>query len=987
MMAHAGEDEAGPRQVHNVDLGRWYDSIQEAVSDPLALPGQVMLMAEGVYSGPIIISKPLTLVGAGAGRTVLLAPADGLVIAASGTVISGTTIVGAGAGYGITTAHGITNVSIIGNEIRNFDIGVQLNGGAGHVVQGNQILTHTTAGVGLFGDAPDAPITGTRIESNQFAASGIAVWGAFADDNTISDNTMRAGVGGVRLASANNNILDRNTIIDNESNGIYLSQGLPPLIPNSFSNGGNLITGNVILRNQERGIQLLHADSVSGNRIINNEVQVTDEGIFLTTEETQLTVQGNRVSGYEASGVITIFNDGIYIARKSDITVSNNVVSGALGLVGGIVILDSHQVRLTGNTLDGNQTTGLYMAGVTDLAASDNIFRNHAWAAVFLDGPGVLGGQIGGVPAQPNVFRNNGIHITTTLPADNPVIDATFNDWGVTELADIEATIHHAVDDPQLGEIRYFELRQTANPGTIRANGVSRAIITGTLVGLLSPAGHAVAFSTTLGVLGAPGGTTQPDFVTTTLTSTLGGLADVSARAGYQAVTTTIVVLPSVPTTVALQVDPVVVTPGASSRITVTVLDQDGDRVLDDTPVTLATDFGGVSPAVAGTRGGVVTASVGATSMGVAQITATAGPVSGNAFVFFLVDTPMTVTLEVSPTTIVAGETSALTATVKNDAGDDVADGTPVLFVTENGSGPVYQVGIVSGGAASVAVQPTRAGVATVTAICGAAQDAGGIDVSPGPVAHVWVTATPDVIAANGISVSHILVDLRDVYANAVPGALVDLLASPGSVAPAQATSNASGQVTASLTSTTPGMGMVWAVAGALAGGASVVFEQSLPDVANSLAGSLSVFTRTIGVDGVLRKGDTITYTLRVTNTGVALVKDLLVVAPIPTGTEYIDQSASGGVPVGDVTAALTAGALLRPAAVEATAAIVWSGELAPGAAHTLTYAVRTVAVAGAIVNTPEVFARNTRLDVAGLETARLHVEPIGRVYLPVALR
>ncbi len=98
--------------------------------------------------------------------------------------------------------------------------------------------------------------------------------------------------------------------------------------------------------------------------------------------------------------------------------------------------------------------------------------------------------------------------------------------------------------------------------------------------------------------------------------------------------------------------------------------------------------------------------------------------------------------------------------------------------------------------------------------------------------------------------------------------------------------------------------------------------------VRHRLGGNLTTVTNTLGV---VRKGDIITYTVVITNNGSSAVNNILLYAPIPSGTTYVAGSATGGSYFGSLA--------LGPLAT--LAGVVWSGSLAPGESHTLIYAVR----------------------------------------------
>jgi len=76
-----------------------------------------------------------------------------------------------------------------------------------------------------------------------------------------------------------------------------------------------------------------------------------------------------------------------------------------------------------------------------------------------------------------------------TTPYSNPPIIATYNDWGVTALGDIESLIYHQADDSLLGQIIYYGFTANASPTSVAADGSSVAVIRGTLTGLYAPAG------------------------------------------------------------------------------------------------------------------------------------------------------------------------------------------------------------------------------------------------------------------------------------------------------------------------------------------------------------------------------------------------------------------------------------------------------------------------------------------------------------------
>ena len=172
------------------------------------------------------------------------------------------------------------------------------------------------------------------------------------------------------------------------------------------------------------------------------------------------------------------------------------------------------------------------------------------------------------------------------------------------------------------------------------------------------------------------------------------------------------------------------------------------------------------------------------------------------------------------------------------------------------------------------------------------------------------------------------------------------------------------------LTSLNPGAEMVYAVSGSTNAGASVNYVQP-PAPSAPLVGSLGTVTQT---SAAVRKGDRITYTIALTNTGSGALNNILLFAPIPTGTTFIPGSVTGGAYFGPLS--------LGPLA--ALAGVVWNGNLAAGASHTMVYAVQVQILEGQITNQPQVYVDNQ--DTGINLSSTVDVEPL-RVYLPIVRR
>ena len=198
-----------------------YATIAQAIA---AAPADAVIqLGPGTYAGPLLITKPLSLVGAPSGASRVLA-ADGTAVIAvrgvRGVRLQGLAILGGD--YGISVDESV-DVQLIGNQVTGARMaGIRLSR-ASALIKGNEIR----AGTGPYGMGIELANTMSRpaslITGNVVAGAtheGIILHNSHAmiEGNTVTGSGLR----GVSISEMSMATVAKNTIMDNAEAGIWV---------------------------------------------------------------------------------------------------------------------------------------------------------------------------------------------------------------------------------------------------------------------------------------------------------------------------------------------------------------------------------------------------------------------------------------------------------------------------------------------------------------------------------------------------------------------------------------------------------------------------------------------------------------------------------------------------------------------------------------------------------------------------------------------
>ncbi|HUE47370.1 MAG TPA: nitrous oxide reductase family maturation protein NosD [Aestuariivirgaceae bacterium] len=279
-------------------------SVQGAIE--AAAPNAVVRLGPGLHEGPLVIDKPLSLVGAADAR--LEGPGTGSVITVnvSDVRIEGLDITGSGIDLpamdsAILVKRTAERAVISGNRLTGNLFGVYLHGAASSLVENNVIvgrddLRTAEAGNGVsIWNAPGAQVVGNTISQgrdgifvnvskdnvfadNTFTDLRFAIHYMYTNDSQVTGNRSQGNHVGWAIMFSNNLEIRDNVSIDDRDHGLMLN-----------TTNRSEITGNTVRGGGEKCLFMYNANQ---NVLAGNRFESCPIGIHFTAGS-----EGNVVTG------------------------------------------------------------------------------------------------------------------------------------------------------------------------------------------------------------------------------------------------------------------------------------------------------------------------------------------------------------------------------------------------------------------------------------------------------------------------------------------------------------------------------------------------------------------------------------------------------------------------------------------------------------------------------------------------------------------
>jgi len=295
-----------------------------------AAPDSVVEVGAGTYDGPLLIDKPLRVIGVG--RPVIAGTGVGSVVTITGEGVtfegfvvrnSGRAVSEEAAGIKVAGSHHV----IRNNVVENVYFGIHLSEGTDNVVAGNSITPGERHGA-----RPGHAIllwnqSRAHVVDNRIRAARDGIYMSFADDVLAENNDVRGCRYGIHSMYSKNS-----RFVGNHLEGNLLGGAL------MYSDGLEMRC-NTVRRNREGatayGILLKDIDRLllEGNLIVGNRVGVYADSTPVGRDK-EAVVRGNLIAGNDAAlalqGTVRLtFYGNQVISNLTDVRAEGGVLSAA----------------------------------------------------------------------------------------------------------------------------------------------------------------------------------------------------------------------------------------------------------------------------------------------------------------------------------------------------------------------------------------------------------------------------------------------------------------------------------------------------------------------------------------------------------------------------------------------------------------------------------------------------------------------------------
>ncbi|MCS2164212.1 Ig-like domain-containing protein [Scandinavium manionii] len=717
-----------------------------------------------------------------------------------------------------------------------------------------------------------------------FTADSSTATIASGDLQAITNNALANGVQAnriqVKVTDANGNPLPAQSVNFTASNGAAVSatgntntDGVIEMPITSQTAGNSTLTATV--NGQSQSVELtFNADASTAEIAQGALVVLNDQALADGKAENQVQVTVTDANGNVLPGQAVTFSasNGATIAASGESDSNGKVVLPVTSLIAGVSTINA-TVNNSQQTVDvtfiADESTATIATGAltvtNDNALANGSAANQIQVIVTDAGGNALAGQTVSFSA------TNGAVIaasTTTDGSGRAQLPVTSKTAGVST---VQATVGnssqtvevHFEADASTAQIAGGALTVVDDNALANGDAVNRIAVQVTDASGNPLADQDVSFTANNGARIASSGTTGSDgTVQLTLTSTTAGVSTVTASVNGSSQSVDLTFIPDSSSaqisTLAVKTDNAVADGNAQNEIQISVTDANNNPLADQTVNFTATAGAQINASGKTTADGTLSMGVTSLTAGSSTVTASVNGKSQNVTITFVADSTTAEIASGNMTVMINGAkadnvaTNVVRVAVSDANGNPLAD-QQVSFTADNGAVIAAQGTTNAAGVIEQSITSTQAGDSHITATVNGSQQSVTVTFkADGDSAHIAagsLTTTADNAVANGSAANQVQATVVDEHDNPVPGVTARFSATNGATIDAQGTTDASGHVSASLTSQTAGVSTVTAT---LNGGNQTV---DVTFMADSSTATVHADNLTVITDNALANG------------------------------------------------------------------------------------------------------------------------------------